>query len=158
MSYAAWTEGYKRYPDFDYYIVIEDDYIFIRHDFDKLMIEQFQYWTTRDSKCGYVCQYLGEDFPLSMNGIVSNWILNQTGGFGYSSGYDGDYQQSMGQRGWLNIIRRIKQQKTNEPYRIFDMSHKFMVPFNEFGSIRWYAEDAPEMLLVPSQIYKITKT
>lgn len=153
MSYAAWTEAYECYPDYDYYIAIEDDYMFVVDNFDQLMVDQFKYWSGQDSRCGYVCQYLGGDFPLSMNGIVSNWVLQQTGGFGYSPGYEGDYWQNAGQRGWANAVRRIKQPITNEPFRIFDMSHKYKVPFNEFGSVRWYAEDAPEFLLIPAQIY-----
>jgi hypothetical protein len=37
------------------------------------------------------------------------------------------------------------------------MGHRFKAPFqNADGSIRWFYSDAPEILLVPAQIYEET--
>lgn len=51
LSYGSWSHAYDLYPDFDYYILMEDDYVFCVDSFDSVMVDLIN----RFNNCGYLC-------------------------------------------------------------------------------------------------------
>lgn len=41
FSFGGWIDGIVHFPNFDYYILQEDDYYFIKDNYDQLLIEQY---------------------------------------------------------------------------------------------------------------------
>lgn len=78
-SYDQWIQGYKLYPNFDYYIFIEDDY-FIHPSqltFDKDIIDSYNsILASRGSNVGYVCSY-ATTTNHHYHATISNGIVNK---------------------------------------------------------------------------------
>jgi hypothetical protein len=54
MSYGSWSHAYDVYGDqFDYYILMEDDYVPCLDHFDRALLERIDAWPT----AGYLCTY-----------------------------------------------------------------------------------------------------
>lgn len=72
-SFYSYLFAVQRYrDDFDYYICIEDDYVFVENGFDSIMINMYE--QRRDRGCEYLLSYL-EHGAAVMNGIVSSKVL-----------------------------------------------------------------------------------
>ena len=57
QSYGSWSKSYEVCRDqFDYYIFVEDDYVFMLDDFDSLFVKDFK---SREN-CGYLCSKVGK--------------------------------------------------------------------------------------------------
>lgn len=71
MSYGSFSDAYKEFrTKFDYYFYVEDDGIYLQHDFDKINLEYME----QDGKCGYLCGYVGSNgFPL--HAAISTGLL-----------------------------------------------------------------------------------
>lgn len=87
QSYASWSYASRTYKDvFDYYIFVEDDYVPVVDDFDKIMINDY------DSKtCDYLCTF-------KVDGIfVTNGIIGKRGlaKFNYDLPYHHDKHMFM---------------------------------------------------------------
>lgn len=54
QSYSQYIESFKVYPDFDYYIFTEDDYVAVLDNFDSVLIEGFDR-KHKEKRCGYLC-------------------------------------------------------------------------------------------------------
>jgi len=68
-SYASWWHAYLLYKDnFDYYIFLEDDYMFMQNDFDSYLISKF-----KAEGCSYLCSFI-RDNPRHAG--VSNGIAD----------------------------------------------------------------------------------
>ena len=76
LSYGAYNFVYEKYREkFEYYIFIEDDYIFVQHNFDRHMTRMFQ----DISNCGYLCGRTGEVIGggrTSFHGSISSGIAS----------------------------------------------------------------------------------
>lgn len=85
FSYAAWDLVFKVYPDFDYYIVTEDDYVPVRDNFDDELIHLI----SSNEKCGYLCAYFSDHPAISVgicNGVAIRDILTKSLQLEYPSG------------------------------------------------------------------------
>ena len=157
MSYGAWDEGWKAYPDFDYFIFLEDDYVFVRDHFELAMVEMFEYWSNLDScgGCSYVCSYTREpNHPAISNGITSGAILRQMGGVPGAAAMTYQEAEHYGQIGWGKAGQRVKNPLSNNGFMVRDMGHRFQAPFADMNEgVVWYYPNAPELLIVPAQIY-----
>lgn len=70
LSFASWMKAVKTYKDtFDYYIFLEDDYCFVKDNFDQIMVNEFNR-INKISEATYVVTWLG-DFGKSTIGITS---------------------------------------------------------------------------------------
>lgn len=78
-SYDQWIQGYLLYPNFDYYLFIEDDY-FIHPSqltFDKDIIDAYNsILANRGSTIGYVCSYATAT-NHHYHATISNGIVNK---------------------------------------------------------------------------------
>lgn len=78
-SYDQWLQGYLLYPDFDYYLFIEDDY-FIHPSklrFDKDIINTYNdILTTNNTLVGYICSF-ATTTNHHYHATISNGILNK---------------------------------------------------------------------------------
>lgn len=76
-SYGSYSAAYDTYRNFDYYILLEDDYVVCTDHFDEKMI----YMMMQYPKCGYMCSVkykVSSEWCSSSisNGIVSEPALN----------------------------------------------------------------------------------
>ncbi|MAH45130.1 hypothetical protein CMI37_04825 [Candidatus Pacearchaeota archaeon] len=84
LSFGSWVDVCRMYRDkFDYYILTEDDYLFVKDDFDKIMVDQYekheeQYMVTW-RRSPYSGGFQREE--ISTTGIISKCALSQIGYF-----------------------------------------------------------------------------
>jgi|TARA_R110001592_G_scaffold120003_1_gene323771 hypothetical protein len=75
-SYGAWSDVFLKYKDkYDYYVFVEDDYMFIEPNWDTYLVNKFESY----SDCGYLCMLVRE--PLEWCG----WRKNAGNSIGISS-------------------------------------------------------------------------
>jgi hypothetical protein len=66
-SYGAWSDIFLKYKDkYDYYVFIEDDYMFIEPNWDSYLVNKYNSY----SDCGYLCMLTRE--PLEWCGYRKN--------------------------------------------------------------------------------------
>jgi hypothetical protein len=82
LSFGGWIDVCKHYKQlFDYYIFCEDDYYFIKDDFDKILVDEYnackkQYMVTWRDKIAQHCEkYYCE--LISTIGILSSKVLQE---------------------------------------------------------------------------------
>jgi len=76
LSYGSFSYAYERFRGaFEYYIFVEDDYVFVRNHFDRILIDMF----AQRPGCGFLCQlvrpYHGLPIAAISNGITRRDIL-----------------------------------------------------------------------------------
>lgn len=153
MSYGSFNAAWQADRSFDYYIFLEDDYVFMKDNFDVDMINCFN----SIDDCGYLCQLAWGRVivhPAVFNGIASNECLRRLDVLPGSHEFSDDnllyYGQveSNGQRAWGDRVARVG-------LKVKDMGRRFKAPFIESGGslICWHPE-APEYIIVPVQIYE----
>src|SRR6266481_6754330 len=74
MSYGSFNTAWQADRTFDYYIFIEDDFVFLKDNFDKAMVDIF----ASIPGCGYLCQLawgLRIPHPAVFNGMASKECL-----------------------------------------------------------------------------------
>jgi hypothetical protein len=70
LSFGSWCEAIKYLKDsYDYYILCEDDYVFVKDNFDKILVEEY-----KTINAEYMITYRNKG-GLSTIGIVSNEVL-----------------------------------------------------------------------------------
>ena len=148
-SYGAWDFALKEFVgEYDYSILMEDDYIPVAADYDKKFLEFFN----KDSIV-YVCQLytnqiIGKWHCAISNGMIKNKIfedhLNE-----YKQGFnlcgaDGDY----GKAEWNQS--HFLDRYVERGHEIKDITEKYYVPFlNHRKSIVGYGSAENEILLAP---------
>lgn len=79
-SYDQWIQGYLHYPDFDYYLFIEDDY-FIHpslHTFDQDLINVYNSLLQEgNTDVGYACSLANASNGHHYHAAISNGIVNK---------------------------------------------------------------------------------
>lgn len=81
FSYGQWIGCYEKYPNFDYYILMEDDYVFVKHDFVNILIDLFK--QKIPNGCGYMSMWCPTDFynypkhAAISNGIIDNKAMSK---------------------------------------------------------------------------------
>lgn len=77
-SYDQWIQAILTYPDFDYYLLLEDDYCIYPSllDFDTQIIESYNK-IVGESGIGYVCTYADAIMGHSYHAAISNGIINR---------------------------------------------------------------------------------
>jgi len=75
LSFASWMKVVKMYKNqFDYYIFLEDDYCFVKDNFDKIMIDEFNRINIKE-EANYVVTFIGSG--ISTIGIISSNSLKK---------------------------------------------------------------------------------
>jgi hypothetical protein len=152
MSYGMFDAAWQVDRTYDYYIFLEDDFVFVRNDFD---IEMVKYFESLDN-CGYLCQLAwgrAVPHPAIFNGIASRECLNRLdilpGGQEYSENRTQYYGkvESAGQRAWGSRVQQIG-------LKVLDMGRKFRAPFIEAdGSMICWHPTARHYIIAPVQMY-----
>jgi hypothetical protein len=152
MSLGAFSAAWKAYPDYDYYILTEDDYIFVLDYFDEEMIHLMG--TVPD--CGYMCMVVETathdcPFPGHMTGIAKRALLERLGGFEAESAPSQHPVGDQMQKYFGTQIRETRQ------FTLADFGSMFKAPFAESRGrachIVEHYPQAPHTLLLPSQLY-----
>ena len=82
FSYGAWNDVFgENKNNFDYFIFNEDDYVFVKDNFDKYLIEKFNSYPDT----GYICPFIKESIgghnfkkhTAHSSGISSKEVLNK---------------------------------------------------------------------------------
>lgn len=79
-SYDQWIQGYNLYPNYDYYLFIEDDYFIhpSQLSFDQNVIDAYNsILSSRGTNVGYVCSY-ATTTNHHYHATISNGIVNKT--------------------------------------------------------------------------------
>lgn len=79
-SYDQWLQAYLEYPNFEYYIFMEDDYT--PHpsiiNFDTILVDYYNQTIKEHSNgIGYVCSLAGEMYNFKHHAAISNGIINK---------------------------------------------------------------------------------
>lgn len=123
MSYGAWNYACEEYLNlFDYHIIVEDDYIPVIDNFDKILIEELE-----SKNLGYLCACYTDHASVS-NGIISSAALKSI----YNSGNNLPYaNQENGSYGVNEIHGQIEISKafTNAGYGVGDYTNKYLTIF-----------------------------
>jgi hypothetical protein len=79
-SYDQWIQGVLKYPDFEYYLFIEDDYTLHPSlvNFDSLLVDYYND-VIGESKEGYVCSLYEGYLGHISNGIVNKKTIDSLG-------------------------------------------------------------------------------
>ena len=78
-SYDQYIQAYIAYPDFDYYIIMEDDYFMELKDYDTVLVDLHR--KKFPNGIGYLCSMKmpkkggGKDIASISNGIISNKLF-----------------------------------------------------------------------------------
>lgn len=122
ISYGSFSDAYRP-GKFKYHILIEDDYVFVKDDFDKILIDTIEW----NENCGYLCQ-LVKDEPIRhaaiSNGIFKEECLSKIfakyGKIPYH--VSGDIYDDWGQLGFSKLV-------TDIGYQIHDVTDRYKAPF-----------------------------
>lgn len=150
QSYGSYSDAYLRYPDFDYYIFIEDDYVPVINDFDKLLAQMF------DScpEAGYLCSYAHNAAPEGAHAAISNGITSKKilsaikdkfGVIPHAARATATHTYSADPQ--LEFSRAFMKVHT----RIYDYLSYYSSPFNEAGKLVLYGKPNLPVLLHPIQ-------
>jgi len=148
-SYGAWDFALKEFVgEYDYSILMEDDYIPVSENYDKKFLELFD-----EDDIFYICQFytnqiIGKWHCAIANGMIKNKIFEDhfkeyKEGFNLC-GAGGDY----GKAEWNQS--RFLDRYVEKGYKIKDITEKYYVPFlNYRSSIVGYGSSENEILLAP---------
>lgn len=155
VSYGAWSELIDIYHnDFDYFFFMEDDYLYVKDNFDKIMIDMFNEHDDTAFLCGLIGTGHGGGDRVhagSSNGVTSREILKEClkyGKFPFSNMQHDYHNNSFGQVKWSQHFLNAG--------AIRDITHKYAVPFAYYGTVRWYfcVENDYNTLQVPYQYFR----
>lgn len=116
-SYGAWSDVFLKYKDkYDYYVFVEDDYMFIEPNWDTYLVNKFESYPD----CGYLCMLVRE--PLEWCG----WRKNAGNSIGISSS-----------EVLMRIINKFGKLPHHELSEVYDEAvegqHRFSFSFLQLG-------------------------
>ena len=154
-SYNQWINAYEKYPEYDYYILMEDDWVPHTecNNFDKLLINIYK---EKIKKKGYLCAWVPNKFSIYKKHLcISVGILNNET-FNIISKKNKRKDKTISQIHFSNLF-------INNKLQIEDYSEKgkkYMIPFWEtkHGIIYEYSlYVSNNYLLVPIQLLERDK-
>jgi len=154
-SYSQYLYAYSQFPDFDHYIVMEDDWVPFPNtlSFDKLLLEEYE----KVNFEGFLSAWVTAHTDLPLHSAISVGIISKDS---FKNAYNNitnnefnfDFDRS-------NITQYdFSSFFTNNDYS--DSGKKYMIPFWEtiHGVIYEYATHlSPNYLLVPIQLLQLNK-
>ena len=145
MSFGAFSDAYAAdRTNFDYYIFMEDDYVFVKDDFDEILIKLIEEYP----KCGFMCQLAGNE--LITNGIARSGALEALFlAHGQIPSYHNRRNRYTG-RGQTRFAKSF----IEAGFELRDFSDRFKTPFSIYwdNSIKEYSPDQAEYLIKPVQM------
>lgn len=74
-SYGQWIYNYKCFPNFDYYIVIEDDYVFYTENFTEKLLKLYR--EKIPNNFGYLSSWVSKLHKFSLHSAISNGMISR---------------------------------------------------------------------------------
>jgi len=146
QSYGSYSAAFHKYRDFNYYIFIEDDWVFVQDNFDKKLIDFFN-----DANCGYLCGLTGmyrKDKVASIsNGITTSKILNLIWDKFKCIPHGNTNKNPYSVSSQVQFSRAFTTVKKD----ICDITREYAVPFNAFGKLKIFNNKKDNFLMVPTQ-------
>ena len=154
VSYGAYNHAFKKYhADFDYFILMEDDWLPMEDNFDTTLVKILN----DRPETAYLCGYLGWGFgggddPHAgiSNGIISSSIVRKVlekGGFPHSNTSGDNYDN--GQFGQVAFSQSVL------PFgKITDLSDKYRMPYFRVSELQCFAEQNDKIIFAPHQLIK----
>jgi hypothetical protein len=160
QSYGSYYYAHQIFGDeFKYYILIEDDYIFAKDDFDKIIINEFE----AKQNCGFLCTYADFFDPENKtwyhaaisNGITSHECLDKVRKFDF-----GGKEELLGEKycnGHYDVIPQIRF-STNfiaAGTELHDLAHKYRAAYHatrhKKNELLFFGDETKEDLILPLQ-------
>lgn len=153
ISYGAWAAGFKAYPDFTHYIVIEDDYLFVQDDFDQILLQQFE--EVEDT--GYLASLVmfdGSGYPYAAmsSGMISRECVDKMPSHPGEDAIESS-NPMYGGADWQLALGRVVQWGARMGLRGIK---GYLWPYDESdGTVRIYGDpaQASDYLIVPARMY-----
>jgi hypothetical protein len=146
-SYGSYSYAYSKFrKNFDYYILVEDDYFFPINQFDSVLVSLFKKRENCGFLCGLVTPFGAEerDHAAISNGISSNEVLEkiwQIRGELPSSNFTTTYHcQSQLQFSWAFL---------DAGYQLHHVLPEYSIVFNDIGTRKIFGSGKP--LMIPLQ-------
>lgn len=151
VAYGSWSDAYAKYrQEFDYYILMEDDYLPVKDNFDTILVDLLN-----EKKAGYLGAFLsttscvpdGRKHMGITNGIASKEALEAVFlKFGCLMA------QYVEPNYWLNQVN-FSLAFMDAGYTIADWSDKFRVPFwyAQGSNMMEFAPNAPDEIIIPME-------
>ena len=148
-SYSQYFYAYEKFPNFNHYIVMEDDWVpFPNHlNFDKTLLEEYK----KINYIGFLSAWSSELLHLPLHSAISVGIISKNS---FKKAYDNFNRKrinNLTQMGFSNLF-------INKDYS--NWGKKYMIPFWEttHGIIYEYATNlSSKYLLVPIQLLQLHK-
>ncbi len=149
MSYGSLSDCYARYRlKFDFYMMMEDDYVFTQGCFDWVHVEALQH----DLNCGYVCGRVSDSPPPThaavANGMFRGRALEAVffaagGWLPHAKAADYQSNEKHGQMGQSQAIITVG-------YTLRDWTGRYRIEFREENtSITTFNPECAELLMRP---------
>lgn len=154
FSYGAWDSAITRnINDFDYFFIIEDDYIPVTPNFYKYFIEKSSY------DFPYVCQFVDPNYTKETpyHPSISNGLLRAENCRIIFEKYGEVFKISQGkhyQIGWDNQVSFYRH-FVAEDFGALDILDKYSVPFaciNNNPPIKYFGDPNNPPLIVPIEV------
>jgi hypothetical protein len=138
---------------YDYYFFTEDDYVYVKDDFDKIMIDLFN----ETPRCGYLCTLAKISPPVKMHAAISNGMSSRIvldavyQKFGKLKHYEGDnHAEDYAGEGQVIFSRAFLE----AGFVLADIRGKYRAPYWETGykTVTEYAPQNTEYLIQPVQM------
>lgn len=149
LSYGSYSHVYGLYrTQFSHYIFVEDDYVYVKPNFDQVMIDIM----SKNPKCGFVCSLAQENGTYPYHAAIFNglmltevleilWLKYNQLPYHDSSVY-GDNERA-GQIGFSRMI-------IDEGYTLYSLDQDYFIPFFHASScIVGFGDDKNELINIP---------
>lgn len=105
-SYGSWQAAIQKYQGFDHYLFLEDDYVFVKDDFDKIIIDMWEKRENQDIQ--YMCNFYHTPDAIVTNGVSSKQVLESR---------NWRLSNKVGKHdGFFNFISSVKMNGFSKPY------------------------------------------
>ena len=78
LSYSQWRETHKKYPDFDFYMVMEDDWIPNCSAFDSLLLDEWNKRIGHHNVPAYLCMWYAKIHNLPIHAAISVGLISKS--------------------------------------------------------------------------------
>lgn len=78
LSYSQYRMVYKTFPQFDFYMVMEDDWVPVQQEFDKLLLNAWNQKFTSLKDLGYLCLWYAKCNLPKLHAAISVGIISQS--------------------------------------------------------------------------------
>lgn len=139
MSYGAWNYAmYQTDNKYDYYFIIEDDYIPVIDNFDKIFLDEF-----RDNSTAYVCSLYKWGHAAITNGMIATEPVVAVGGVPYAPSSNYGANETVGQVGFSRILE-------THGFGVEDIAGKYSIPFLDAkGGMIFYGNPGGQRVISP---------